>query len=159
MKIEAKLARLGLELPPAIKAPPGVKLPFAFVRVYGGQAYIAGHGPQNPDGSVAGPFGKVGADVSVEQAYDAARQVALSMLGSLKRELGDLERVQAWLRVHGMVNCMPDFTQQPAVINGFSDLILELYGQERGAHARSAVGMAALPFNMPVEIEALVAID
>ena len=159
MKIEAKLARLGLELPPAIKAPPGIKLPFAFVRVYGGQAYIAGHGSQNPDGSVAGPFGKVGADVSVEQAYDAARQVALSMLGSLKRELGDLERVQAWLRVYGMVNCMPDFTQQPAVINGFSDLILELYGQERGAHARSAVGMAALPFNMPVEIEALVAID
>ena len=159
MKIEAKLQKMGLELPPAVKAPPGVKLPFAFVRVYGGQAYIAGHGPQNSDGALAGPFGKVGADLTVEQAYQSARQVALSMLGSLKRELGDLDRVQAWLHVHGMVNCGADFTQQPAVINGFSDLILELYGQQRGAHARSAVGMVALPFNMPVEIEALVAID
>ena len=159
MKIEAKLQKMGLELPPAAKATPGVKLPFAFVRVYGGQAYIAGHGPQNHDGALAGPFGKVGADLTVEQAYESAKQVALSMLGSLKRELGDLDRVQAWLRVHGMVNCGADFTQQPAVINGFSDLILELYGQQRGAHARSAVGMVALPFNMPVEIEALVAID
>ena len=159
MKIEAKLQKMGLELPPAVKVPTGVKLPFAFVRVYGGQAYISGHGPQNPDGALAGPFGKVGADLTVEQAYESAKQVALSMLGSLKRELGDLDRVQAWLRVHGMVNCGADFTQQPAVINGFSDLILELYGQQRGAHARSAVGMAALPFNMPVEIEALVAID
>ncbi len=159
MKIEAKLQKLGLELPPAVKAPPGVKLPFAFVRVYGGQAYIAGHGPQNSDGALAGPFGKVGADLTVEQAYQSDRQVALSMLGSLKRELGDLDRVQAWLRVHGMVNCGADFTQQPAVINGFSDLILELYGRQRGTHARSAVGMVALPFNMPVEIEALVAIN
>ena len=159
MKIEAKLQKMGLELPPAVKAPPGVKLPFAFVRVYGGQAYIAGHGPQNSDGALAGPFGKVGADLTVEQAYQSARQVALSMLGILKRELGDLDRVQAWLHVHGMVNCSADFTQQPAVINGFSDLILELYGRQRGAHARSAVGMVALPFNMPVEIEARVAID
>jgi len=159
MEIEARLDKLGLELPAAVKVPAGVKLPFSFVRVYGGQAYIAGHGPQNPDGTLAGPFGKVGADLTVAQAYESAQQVALSMLGSLKRELGDLDRVQAWLRVHGMVNCSSDFTQQPAVINGFSDLILHLYGQQRGAHARSAVGMAALPFNMPVEIEALVAID
>ena len=159
MKIEAKLQKMGLELPPAVKVPTGVKLPFAFVRVYGGQAYIAGHGPQNSDGALAGPFGKVGADLTVEQAYQSARQVALSMLGSLKRELGDLDRVQAWLHVHGMVNCAADFTQQPAVINGFSDLILELYGRQRGTHARSAVGMVALPFNMPVEIEARVAID
>ena len=159
MKIEAKLQKMGLELPPAVKVPTGVKLPFAFVRVYGGQAYIAGHGPQNSDGALAGPFGKVGVDLTVEQAYQSARQVALSMLGSLKRELGDLDRVQAWLHVHGMVNCGADFTQQPAVINGFSDLILELYGRQRGMHARSAVGMVALPFNMPVEIEARVAID
>lgn len=159
MKIEAKLEKMGLQLPAAVKVPPGVELPFSFVRVYAGQAHIAGHGPQNPDGSLAGPFGKAGADLTIEQAYESAKRVALSMLGSLKRELGDLDRVQAWLRVHGMVNCGPDFTQQPAVINGFSDFILELYGQQRGTHARSAVGMAALPFNMPVEIEALVAID
>ena len=159
MHIEAKLKRMGLQLPPPIQAPPGVKLPFAFARVHGDRVYISGHGPQNPDGSVAGPFGKVGVDLSVEQGYAAARSVALSMLGSLQRELGDLDRVTAWLRVFGMVNCAPDFRRQPAVINGFSDLILALYGSERGAHSRSAVGMAALPFDIPVEIEASVAIS
>lgn len=159
MIIESKLADMGLSLPPPIKLPPGLVLPFSFARVHAGIAYISGHGPQAADGSVAGPFGKLGAEVTVEQGYAAARAVALSMLGSLKRELGDLDRVRAWLRLHGMVNSMPDFSQQPAVINGCSDLILALYGDERGAHARSAVGMAALPFNMCVEIEAAVAID
>ena len=159
MQIEQKLNEMGLMLPPPIKVPPGVVLPFSFVRLQAGIAYISGHGPQNADGSVAGPFGKVGIDVSVDQGYAAASSVALSMLGSLKRELGDLDRVTAWLRLHGMVNCGPDFARQPAVINGCSDLILALYGAERGAHARSAVGMASLPFNMCVEIEAMVAID
>ena len=159
MDIERRLADMGLELPPPVQAPPGVALPFSFVRVYGGIAYISGHGPQNADGSLAGPFGKVGADVTVEQGYDAAKAVALSMLGSLKRELGDLDRVSAWLRLHGMVNCAPDFARQPAVINGCSDLILALYGPERGGHARSAVGLASLPFNMAVEIEAMAAVD
>lgn len=159
MHIERKLADMGLQLPPPIKAPPGVVLPFSFVRLHQGIAYISGHGPQNGDGSVAGPFGKVGAEVTVEQGYDAAKAVALSMLGSLKRELGDLDRVSAWLRLHGMVNCAPDFAGQPAVINGCSDLILALYGPECGAHARSAVGMGSLPFNMAVEIEAMAAID
>ena len=159
MQIEARLRDLGLALPPPIKAPPGIVLPFSFVRVHAGIAYVSGHGPQNADGSVAGPFGKVGVDVSIELGYEAAKAVALSMLGSLQRELGDLDRVSAWLRLHGMVNCAPDFASQPAVINGCSDLILALYGAERGAHARSAVGMASLPFNMCVEIEAAVAID
>ena len=159
MEIEDKLASMGLTLPPPVSVPPGVRLPFAFVRIYDGIAYISGHGAQNADGSLAGPFGLVGAEVSIEQGYEAARLVALSMLGSLKRELGDLDRLSAWLRLHGMVNCAPDFSQQPAVINGCSDLILDLYGPERGAHARSAVGMAALPFNMAVEIEAMAAID
>lgn len=156
--IEEKLQQLGLVLPEPVKAPAGVKLPFAFVRVRGNRAYIAGHGPQNPDGSIAEPFGQVGAEVTVEQAHHAAQLTALSILGSLKRTLGDLERVTAWLRVFGMVNSAPGFRQQPAVINGFSDLILELYGPDRGAHARSAVGMAELPFGMPVEIEAEVEI-
>ena len=159
MHIESRLAAMGLSLPPPVQPPPGVQLPFSFVRVHAGIAYISGHGPQNPDGSVAGPFGKVGAEVSIEQGYAAAQAVALSMLGSLQRELGDLDRVSHWLRLHGMVNCAPDFAQQPAVINGCSDLILALYGAERGAHARSAVGMTALPFNMCVEIEDAVAID
>jgi enamine deaminase RidA (YjgF/YER057c/UK114 family) len=129
-------------------------LPFQLVRVRGDRAYVAGHGPLNPDGSLAPPFGKVGRELSVEQGYEAARLTALAMLGSLERELGDLERIRSWLRVFGMVNSAPGFNQQPRVINGFSDLILELFGPERGAHSRSAVGMAELPFDLPVEIEA-----
>ena len=154
MRIEARLEELQLALPQPMKLPPGLHLPFPWVRVRGNRAYISGHAPQNPDGSVAGPFGKVGADVSLEQAYQAARLTALSMLGSLKQELGDLDRIAAWLRVFGMVNSAPGFNQQPGVINGFTDLILDVYGPEAGPHARSAVGMAELPFGIPVEIEA-----
>ena len=102
---------------------------------------------------------KVGLDVTLEQAQHLARLTALSMLGSLKRELGDLDRISAWLRVFGMVNSAPGFNQQPNVINGFSNLIVELYGPQRGRHARSAVGMAELPFRIAVEIEAEVEID
>ncbi len=159
MKIEAKLEAMGLILPEPLKAPAGVKLPFANVRMRGNRAYIAGHGPQSPDGSLAKPLGKVGAEVSEQEAYQSARLVTLAILASLKRELGDLDRVTAWLRVFGMVNSAPGFNRQPAVINGFSDLILELYGPEAGQHARSAVGMAALPFDIPVEIEAEVEIS
>ncbi|HWG10961.1 MAG TPA: RidA family protein [Rhodanobacteraceae bacterium] len=151
--IEARLAELGLQLPPAIRPPPGVVLPFRFVRVVGRRALISGHSPQAEDGSVAGPFGKVGRELTVEQGYQAARLTALSMLGSLQRELGGLDRVSHWVRVFGMVASAPGFDKQPAVINGCSDLILQLWGDEAGAHARSAVGMAELPFGIPVEIE------
>ena len=151
--VESRLQELGLVLPAPLALPPGVVLPFPWVRVHGRRAFISGHGPQNPDGTLAAPLGKVGADVTPEQAHVAARLVGLSILGSLKRELGDLERVTAWLRILGMVNSAPGFNRQPQVINGFSDLILELYGPQRGAHARSAVGMAGLPFDIPVEIE------
>ena len=156
--IEARLVELGLTLPPAVKPPAGVVLPFRFVRVLGDRAVISGHSPQAADGSIAGPFGKVGRELMVEQGYVAARSTALSMLGSLKRELGDLDRVTNWLRVFGMVNSAPGFNRQPAVINGFSDLILQLWGNGAGAHARSAVGMAELPFDIPVEVEAEVEI-
>ena len=159
MKIEAKLEALGLVLPEPMQAPPGMKLPFAPVRVRGNRAFISGAGPLNPDGSLAQPLGKVGAQVTLEQGYQAARLTGLALLGSLKRELGDLDRVTAWLRVFGMVNAAPGFTQTPSVINGFSDLILELYGPEIGAHARSAVGLAELPLSIPVEIEAEVEIS
>jgi enamine deaminase RidA (YjgF/YER057c/UK114 family) len=154
MEVEARLEELGLVLPEPLQVPPGLHLPFSWVRVRGDRAYLSGHGAQNPDGSPAGPFGKVGAEVSVEQAHEAARLTALAMLGNLKRALGDLDRVSAWLRVFGMVNSAPGFDQQPNVINGFSDLILEVYGPEAGDHARSAVGMAELPLGLPVEIEA-----
>jgi enamine deaminase RidA (YjgF/YER057c/UK114 family) len=157
--IESRLRERGLALPGPMAVPPGVRLPFAFVRVQGKRALISGHGPQGPDGGFAQPLGKLGRELGVEQGYQAARLTALSILGSLKRELGDLNRVRAWLRVFGMVASAPGFTQQPAVINGCSDLILELYGPEAGRHARSAVGMAELPFNIPVEIEAEVEIE
>ena len=102
---------------------------------------------------MARPLGKVGAEVTEAQAYEAARLTGLAILGSLQRELGSLDRIVAWVRILGMVNSAPGFGRQPAVINGFSDLILEVFGEERGAHARSAVGMAELPFGIPVEIE------
>jgi enamine deaminase RidA (YjgF/YER057c/UK114 family) len=158
-RVEARLEELGLVLPGPVRAPEGTRLPFAFARLDGRRVYLSGHGPQAPDGSLGGPHGKVGAEVSVKEGYEAARSTALSILGTLARELGDLDRVTGWLRVFGMVNSAPGFTDQPSVINGFSDLILELYGPEAGQHARSAVGMAELPFGIPVEIEAEVAID
>jgi hypothetical protein len=157
-QIEERLKALGLSLPPPPQPPPGVVLPFQFVRVIGRRALISGHGPQNPDGSFAEPLGKVGREVSLEQGYTAARLTALSIMGSLKRAIGDLDRIAAWGRVFGMVNSAPGFDRQPSVINGFSDLILELFGPETGAHSRSAVGLAELPFNIPVEIEAEVAL-
>jgi hypothetical protein len=152
-RIEAKLRALGLALPPPPQPPPGVVLPFQFVHVVGRRALISGHGPQNPDGSFALPLGKLGRELTVEQGYTAARRTGLSILGSLQRRLGSLDRIAAWSRVFGMVNSAPGFNQQPSVINGFSDLILELFGLEVGAHCRSAVGLAKLPFNIPVEIE------
>ena len=153
-RIEERLAALGLALPPPLRPPPGVVLPFRFVRVAGTRAWIAGHGPQDATGGIAPPLGKVGAEVSVEQGYAAARLTALAVFGSLQRALGDLDRIAAWTRVFGMVNSAPGFDRQPAVINGFSDLVLEVFGPEVGAHARSAVGMAELPFRIPVEVEA-----
>jgi hypothetical protein len=158
MNVERKIASKGLVLPAPLKVPAGVRVPFSWIRVRGNRAYVAGHGPQHADGSLAGPLGKVGAEVTPEQAYESARLTALSILGSLQRELGDLDRVTAWLRVFGMVNSAPGFRQQPGVINGFSDLILDVYGQDAGQHVRSAVGMAELPFGIPVEIEAEVEI-
>lgn len=156
--IDERLAAQHLVLPPEIVPPPGVVLPFSFVRIVGDRAVFSGHGPQSPDGTVAGPFGQVGSDVSVDDAYAAARSTALSILGSLHRALGDLDRIVGWVRVFGMVNSAPGFDRQPAVINGCSDLLLELFGPEVGAHTRSAVGMAALPFRIPVEIEGEVTI-
>jgi enamine deaminase RidA (YjgF/YER057c/UK114 family) len=152
--IEERLAELGLELPAPLVAPPGVELPFELVRVSGGHAYISGHVAM--DGSEVLFQGKVGADVTVEQAQQAARATGLSMLTALKQELGDLDRVVRWVKALGLVNCAPGFNQTPAVVNGFTNLIVDLWGPEAGAHARSAIGVAELPFDAPVEIEAIV---
>jgi enamine deaminase RidA (YjgF/YER057c/UK114 family) len=158
MQIEAKLQSMGLVLPEAPRVPPGLRLSFDWVRVHADRAYISGHGPLNADGTVAGPFGRVEAEVSPDQAYEAARLTALAVLGSLGRTLGDLDRVSAWLTVSGMVNAVPGSAASTNAINGFSDLILELYGPEVGRHARTAVGMAALPLNLCVIVAAEVAI-
>jgi enamine deaminase RidA (YjgF/YER057c/UK114 family) len=158
MRIEARIAKLGLVLPAPLQVPPGLQMPFAWVRVRGNRAYISGHVPQEADGTLAEPLGKVGAEVSPEQGYQAARLVALAHLGSLQRALGDLDRVTAWLRVFAMVNVAPGFDRTPLVTNGYSDLILEVYGPDIGLHARSSIGMA-LPLNAPVNCEAEVEID
>ncbi|MEJ1172281.1 RidA family protein [Variovorax sp. CCNWLW235] len=158
-RIEQRLATLGLVLPPPVSPPPGVVLPFSFVRIVGSRALISGHGPLNADGTIAAPLGKLGRELTVEQGYASARLTALAMLGSLQRTLGDLDRITAWTRVFGMVASAPGFDKQPAIINGFSDLVLELFGPDVGAHARSAVGMAELPFNIPVEIEGEVELE
>ena len=151
--IEDRLGEMGLALPAPVKAPEGVRLPFAFVRVDGNLAYVSGHGPL--DGDRVLYTGRVGGEISVEQAYDAARATGLSMLASLKQELGDLDRVTGWLKALGFVTCAEGFNATPAAINGFSDLILELWG-DAGRHARSAIGAGELPFGMPVEVEAIV---
>ena len=151
--IDDRIDELGLVVPPEPVLPPGVVLPFDFVRVVGDRAILSGHGPQSPNGAVE-IAGTIGADLSVEEGYRAARLVGLSMLGSLQRELGTLDRVAGWVKALGMVRCGPDFGDHPAVINGFSDLIIEVFGPAVGAHSRSAVGLISLPWGMPVEIEA-----
>ena len=157
--IDLRLKALGLALPAPLQLPPGTVLPFPWVRVVGSRALVSGHGPTEADGSIARPLGKVGREVSPEQAYAAARLTGLAILGSLQRQLGSLDRIAAWVRVFGMVNSAPGFNRQPTVINGFTELILEVFGPEKGIHARSAVGMAELPFDIPVEIEAEVLLE
>jgi enamine deaminase RidA (YjgF/YER057c/UK114 family) len=155
-RIEGRLAELGLELPAPLAAPAGVGLPFELVRVSGGHAYLSGHVAM--DGSEVLFRGKVGADVALGQAQEAALATGLSMLAALEQELGDLDRVVRWVKALGLVNCPPGFNQTPAVINGYTNLILELWGPDAGAHARCAIGVAELPFDAPVEIEAIVEI-
>jgi enamine deaminase RidA (YjgF/YER057c/UK114 family) len=151
-RIEDRLGELGLALPRVFEPPPGLDLKFAWVRLSGDYAYISGHGPL--DGTDVLVSGKIGGDVTPERGYEAARLTALSMFASLKKELGDLDRVTGWVKALGLVNGAPGFNVTPAVINGFSDLVVELWG-DTGIHARSAIGAAELPFDMSVEIEAI----
>lgn len=151
----ARLDTLGWVLPPPMKLG---DLPFRTVRVDGDRALVAGHLPLDDAGAIARPLGKVGAELTPEQGYEAARRVALAMIASLEEALGDLDRIACWLKLFGMVNVAPGFTAIPGVINGASEAILQVFGPDRGAHARSAVGMAELPLGVPVEIEAEVRI-
>jgi len=152
MQIEARLKEMGIELPPAV-TPVANYVPAATA---GNVVFLSGHGPFNEDGTLI--TGKVGVDLTVEQGYQAARRVGIGLLGSLKAEIGDLDRVKRVLKLLGMVNCGSDFTDQPKVINGASDMLVEVFG-DTGKHARSAVGMNALPMNIAVEIEMIVEIE
>lgn len=131
-----------------------MEIPFAWVRVQGTRAYVSGHGALAADGTPTGPFGKVPSEVSLEAAQESARLTALAVLSALKRTLGDLDKVAAWLTVNGFVNADPGYDRTTLVLNPFSELILDLFGLEVGAHARTAIGVAALPLNLPVVISA-----
>jgi enamine deaminase RidA (YjgF/YER057c/UK114 family) len=149
---DKKLMELGIQLPPASK-------PIAnYVKAVrtGNLLFLSGTGPSKSDGTYI--IGKVGRDLTIEQGYEAAKVTGIVILSTLKNELGDLNKVKRIVKVLGMVNCHSDFTDQPKVINGFSDLMVSVFG-EKGKHARSAVGMNALPMNMAVEIEIVVEIE
>jgi enamine deaminase RidA (YjgF/YER057c/UK114 family) len=147
-----RLAQLGLTLPPPPK-PVATYVPFV---IEGNMLYLSGQGPLEADGRIH--TGKVGADVTVEEAYAHARATGLNMLAILHDALGDLGRVRRVVKILGMVNALPTFGDHPKVINGCSDLMVAVFG-EAGRHARSAVGLGSLPNNIMVEIEAIVAID
>jgi enamine deaminase RidA (YjgF/YER057c/UK114 family) len=146
---EQRIIELGLDLPPAPK-PIGLYKP---VLVSGNLLYISGQGPVKPDGSLM--TGKVGSEITLEEGKLAARQVALTMISIIKEHFGDLNKISRLVKTLGMVNCTPDFTQMPAVINGFSELMAEIWGEENGIGVRSSVGMVSLPGNIPVVIEAV----
>jgi enamine deaminase RidA (YjgF/YER057c/UK114 family) len=155
-RIEHRLSELGLTLPAPMTAPTGLTFNFQSVKVHDGLAYIAGHGPF--DGATPLMQGLVGRDLTVEQGCEAARLTGLSILASLKQELGDLDRVTQWIRAVGYVHCAEGFDQNAAVVNGFSDLIVELWG-EAGRHARSAPGQGPSPLNIPIIVDAIAAAD
>ena len=149
MSAEARLQELGIELPPAPKAM-GVYKP---VVVIGNVAYLSGHGPLQSDGTLL--TGRVGDDVSLEGGKASARQTGLAMLATLRSHLGSLDRVKRVVKSLGMVNCTPDFHDHPQVINGYSELLHDVFGPDAGVGARSAVGMGSLPGNITTEIEAI----
>ena len=150
---EARLTQLNLELPPAPK-PVAVYKPLVIV---GSLAYVSGHGPVKTDKTLM--TGRVGADLDLQNGKLAARQVGLTILATLRSELGSLNRVKRVIKVLGMINCTPDFRDHPAVINGCSELFADVFGKETGIGSRSAVGMGSLPGNIPVEIEAIFEIE
>lgn len=149
MSAETRLSELGIELP----APARPMAAYTTFVQAGDMVYTSGHGPFLPDGGLM--TGKVGLDLSVEEGREAARLTGLAILSTLRDNLGSLDRVQRFVKVLGMVNCPTDFHDHPSVIDGFSELIGDVFG-EAGVHARSAVGMGSLPFDIPVEIEVIV---
>lgn len=153
MSAEARLKELNLQLPPAPK-PAGVYKP---VVIIGNLAYVSGHGPLKPDGTMM--KGKLGAEVDEAYAIDSARQTGLAILASLRAKLGSLDRVKSVVKTLGMVNCVPTFERHPLIINGCSELFSQVFGSDAGVGARSAVGMGSLPGNITTEIEVIFEIE
>lgn len=150
MSAEAKLKALGIELP---QRPAPLANYVGAVRL-GDALYVSGHIPLSADNKPV-MVGRLGEGVTIEQGYDLARHVGLMILGTVRGAIGDLDQVRRVVKVVGLINCTPDFTSQPKVLNGFSDLMVEVFGESIGKHARSAVGVAALPMGAPVEVEAI----
>jgi len=150
---EQRVSELGLQLPPEPLLPPGVQIPFDWVRLAGERCLLSGHGVLAADGSPAGPFGRVPSEVPLEAAQESARLTVLAMLSSLRIALGSLDRVRDWVTLNGFVNADPGYPQTTAVLNPASDLLLAVFG-EHGRHARTAIGVAALPLNLPVIMSA-----
>lgn len=150
INFDQKLKSLGIELPPI--TPPVANYVNAVVTTHN-LVFLAGKGPKKSDGKYL--IGKLGDDLTIEQGYEAARISGINQLAALKAEIGDFNRVKRIVKVHGMVNATPDFTEHSKVMNGFSDLMVEVFG-DKGKHARAAVGMGSLPFGMAVEVEMIV---
>jgi enamine deaminase RidA (YjgF/YER057c/UK114 family) len=146
---DERFDQLGLTLPPAPK-PLGVYKPFLVVD---NLVYVSGHGTVKEDGNLI--IGRIGKDLTIDEGKDAARQVGLAILATLKKNLGSLNKIQRVIKVLGMVNCVPEFERHPFVINGCSELFAKVWGEDNGVGVRSAVGMGSLPDNIPVEIEAV----
>lgn len=159
MNIEAKLEAMGLVLPAPGNYKPSVEGPPVPVLVRGNIAYVSGHSARNADGTSYPAKGSVPSDISPEEAHEAAKLTALTILSELKRAIGDLDRISAWLNVIGFVNCDPGFGRTSYVISGFSDFIIDLFGPEIGTHARSTPGAASLAGNACVIITATVELD
>ncbi|WP_063837059.1 RidA family protein [Phaeacidiphilus oryzae] len=155
-EVRERLALHGHRMPAAWQVPqaPGTRIPASLVRRVGDRLYVSGHIPTSEEGVVTGPYGKVGEELDLLGAQQAAIRTLLSLLASVERAAGDLAAVRAWCSLHCMVNSAPGFTDFPAVFNPASRLLVDVFGEEIGGHARVAVGVAGLPWNLPVEIEA-----
>jgi enamine deaminase RidA (YjgF/YER057c/UK114 family) len=154
MSAEARIAERGHLLPSEPKLPPGVSIPFQWVRVVGDRCMVSGHGALDAEGVPTGPFGRVPSEVSLESAQASAHAAALASLAALRRAIGSLDRIGAWLVVNGYVNADDGYAQTTAVLNPVSELILDVFGPDIGSHARTAIGVRALPMNLPVVFSA-----